>query len=323
MPGSKFKFNPQTLRYERVELTFGKILGRIFIFLSSVGIVFIILYFSVFQFFLDTPQEKMLKRENSQLLLQIKSANLSLDKIKKNLNELKERDQNIYKALLGSEPISDEMWEAGIGGTDKYEKLLNFKDADILIETNKKLDKLQKQINIQKKSYNDVINLALDKEKKLKSIPAIMPIYNKNFDRLATGWGMRIHPIYKIPKFHYGIDFTAPEGTEIYATGDGVIAEVRISQTYGKVVTINHGYGIKTLYAHMSKFNVKVGQKVLRGTVIGYVGNTGQSAGDHVHYEVMVNGNKVNPINYFFNDISPEEYDKMIKISSNAKKSLD
>ena len=134
---------------------------------------------------------------------------------------------------------------------------------------------------------------------------------------------MRTHPIYKIPKFHYGIDFTAPKGTEIYVTGDGTVKEVRVSKTYGRMIVVDHGFGVKTLYAHLSKFDVKVGNKVKRGDVIGYVGNTGQSAGDHLHYEVMVNGKKVNPINYFFNDLSPEEYDKMIKLAASTTKSLD
>jgi len=323
MPGTKFKFNPETLKYEQVKVTLLKIISTFSLFIISFGAIFIFLYLLVFQNFLDTPEEKMLKRENNQLLLQIKAANQTLNDINKNLTNLKDRDKKIYRALLGGQTIPDEIWEVGFGGTEKYEDLFNLKNADILIETNKKLDKIQKQIDVQKQSYDEVITLAVNKEKMLQSIPAIQPIYNKDLTRLASGFGMRIHPIYKIPKFHEGIDFTAPKGTDVYVTGDGIVEEVRTSKTYGKVITVNHGFGLKSRYAHLNDFNVKTSQKVKRGEVIGFVGNTGQSVGDHLHYEVIVKGNKVNPIYYFFNDLSPEGFDKIVKLANLAKKSLD
>jgi len=323
MPGTKFKINPETLKYEPTRRPFWKISLYIISFLAGCAIFIILAYVLVIQYFYSTPREKTLQRENSQLQLQLKNMNNQLEDVSKDLNYLKENDNKIYRAIFGSQPIPEEIWKAGFGGSDRYNKLEKLKDAEILVETNKKLEKLQNQIDIQKNSYKQVINLAIEKEKKLRSIPAIQPIANKDLKRFASGWGTRIHPIYKIPKFHFGIDFTANEGTEIYTTGDGLVEEARTSKTYGKVITINHGYGIKTLYAHLSAFNIKKGQKVKRGDIIGYVGNTGLSAGDHLHYEVMVNGKKVNPINYFFNDLTPKEYDMMIKMSAVAKKSLD
>jgi murein DD-endopeptidase MepM/ murein hydrolase activator NlpD len=323
MPGPKYKFNPKTLIYEPVNNSAKKVIGSIVSFIVSTVAIFVFLYFLVFQNFFDTPEEKMLKRENSQLLLQIKALNQNIDEAYVGINDLKERDKKIYRALLGGQTIPDEIWEAGFGGSDRYEGLSNLKNSEILVETNKKLDKLHSQINIQKQSYNEVINLAVEQELKMRSIPAIQPVSNKDLKRFASGWGMRTHPIYKIPRFHHGIDFTAPKGTDVYATGDGIIESAKKSGTYGNVIVVNHGYGIKTLYAHLDDFNVKKGQKVKRGEVIGFVGNTGQSVGDHLHYEVIVKGKKVNPIHYFFNDLSVEEFEKMIKMSALATKSLD
>ncbi len=323
MPGIKYKFNPETLKYESIKRTPLKIVSYIFLIIISLLTVSVIAYFLVFQNFFDTPDEKMYKREYSQLLLQYNNLNKEILNLNGELSQLKDRDGKIYRSILGAKPLSDEIWEAGFGGSDKYKNLEQYKDAQILIETNKKLDKLKNQIKIQKQSYSEILGMARENENKMRSIPAIQPIANDDLKRFASGWGPRIHPIYNIEKFHYGIDFTADEGTEVYATGDGKVEDARKSQTYGNVITLSHGHGIKTLYAHLSEFKVKRGQKVKRGEVIGYVGNTGLSAGPHLHYEVMLKGKKVNPINYFFNDLSPDEYNTMIKLSANAKRSLD
>jgi len=197
-------------------------------------------------------------------------------------------------------------------------------NSDIVINVKKQLDKIMKKIYVQSVSYDEVIDLAKNKEEMLSHLPAIMPIANKDLKRTASGWGYRFHPIYKIRKFHYGMDFTSPRGTEIYATADGVVSRVQsIKRGYGNNVIIDHGYGYKTLYGHMSKFNVIEGQKVKRGDVIGYVGNTGTSTGPHLHYEVHHNDKKVNPMNYYFNDLSADEYDKMIEISQNSGQTFD
>jgi len=195
----------------------------------------------------------------------------------------------------------------------------------VIVETAKRLDLLTKAVYVQSKSYDEVVNLARSREDQLSSLPAIQPISNKDLTRTASGWGFRIHPIYKIRKFHYGMDFTAPTGTEVYATADGTIERVQKSRRgYGNLIVVNHGYGYKTLYAHLNDFNkARVGKKVARGDVIAYVGSTGLSTAPHLHYEVHLNRKKVNPVNYYFDDLSAEEFDRMIELSMRPGQSFD
>jgi murein DD-endopeptidase MepM/ murein hydrolase activator NlpD len=217
--------------------------------------------------------------------------------------------------------------KAGFGGINKYSHLENLNNSALIIETARKIDVLAKEAYIQSKSYDEVLKMALNKEQMLASIPAIMPISNEDLKRTASGWGYRMHPIYKVRKFHYGMDFTAPVGTPVYATGDGKVLEVSGSKRsrvgFGLVVKIDHGYGYETVYAHLNAFNVRQGQEVKRGDVIGYVGNTGGSTAPHLHYEVHRNGSAVNPQYYYFKDLTPQEYERMIAISSNIGQTLD
>jgi murein DD-endopeptidase MepM/ murein hydrolase activator NlpD len=194
----------------------------------------------------------------------------------------------------------------------------------MVINTAERLDVLTSKVVVQSKSYDELMKMAINKEKMLASIPAIQPIANKDLTRTASGWGYRIHPIYKIKKFHYGLDFTAPTGADVYVTGDGVVEKLESSKRgYGNCIMVNHGFGIKTLYGHLNAFNVRQGQKVKRGDIIGYVGSTGLSTAPHLHYEVERSGEKVNPINYFFNDLSADEYDRMIDLSMRPGQSFD
>ena len=265
-----------------------------------------------------------MKRENERLLTQYTLMNKDLNNMGKVLKDIQYRDDNIYRVIFEAEPIPASVREAGFGGVNRYSQLENMDNADLVISTARKLDVLTKQIYIQSKSYDDVMTMALNKEKMLASLPSIMPVSNKDLKRTASGWGYRIHPIYKIRKFHYGMDFSAPTGTEVFATGSGVVERIQRSKIgFGNHITIDHGYGFETLYAHLSAFNVKEGQKVKRGDVIGYVGSTGTSTAPHLHYEVHKNGQKVNPQNYYFLDLSPQEYEKMIEISSNMGQSFD
>ena len=216
------------------------------------------------------------------------------------------------------------MREGGIGGVNRYEELEGYDYSDIVIETSMRLDKILKKVYVQSKSFDDLITMAEEKEEMLRAIPAIQPISNKDLKRTASGWGYRIHPIYKIRKFHYGMDFTAPTGTEIYSTGDGTIVSLKSSKRgLGNHIIIDHGYGYTTIYAHMSRFNVRQGQKVKRGDVIGYVGSTGLSTAPHLHYEVKLNGKNVDPANYYFNDLSPDEYERMIELAMKSGQSFD
>jgi murein DD-endopeptidase MepM/ murein hydrolase activator NlpD len=319
----KYKFNPDSLSYIKVVSSFRqkaiKVLAFFFAFVVNAFIGYM-LYSSAF----DSPKEKGLKRQISEMNLNIELFNKQLDNIESVLGDMQQRDDNIYRTIFEAEPLKYSVREAGFGGTNRYKDLEKLENAHMVIETAKRLDVITRKVVIQSKSYDELHKMAVSKGKMLASIPNIQPISNKNLERTASGWGYRIHPIYKIKKFHYGIDFTASTGTEIYATGDGVVEEIESSHRgYGNSIVINHGYGVKTLYAHLDRFKVKKGQKVKRGEVIGFVGNTGLSTAPHLHYEVMRNGEKVNPMNYFFNDLTASEYDLMIELSMKPGQSFD
>ncbi len=319
----KYKFNHNSLKYDKIVFTSKQKFYRFLTYFTAT-LVIAVIYNVFFIVFFDTPKEKGLMRENQQLTTQYEILNNRFDLVDKTLEDLQERDDNIYRVIFEAEPIPPSVRSAGFGGTNRYVDLQGFKNSDLVTETARRLDKITKQLYVQSKSYDEVIEMAENKEEMVASVPAIMPISNKDLRRTASGWGWRIHPIYKIRKFHYGMDFTAPTGTEIYATGDGVVEVVEVSlRGYGKRIIINHGFGHKSLYAHLNGFNVQKGQKVKRGEVIGYVGSTGTSTAPHLHYEVFKNNKKVNPVHYYFNDLTPAEFDKMIFISSNSGQSFD
>ncbi len=323
MAKTKYKYNPHTLTYEKIKLSSWEKIRRALTYLSvfifvSIGIV--IISYNIF----SSPKELMQAREIEYLKDNYKRLNKELAETEKVLRDIEDRDDNIYRVIFEAEPVASSIRTAGVGGVNRYNDLEGYVNEDMVINTSKRLDQIAKQLYVQSKSYDEVIDLATNKELMLASIPAIQPIPNKNLKRMASGFGYRIHPVYKTRKLHTGMDFTSPTGTEIYATGDGTVVGVNKSRRgYGMHVEIDHGYGYVTLYGHMSKFNVREGQKVKRGEVIGYVGNTGTSTAPHLHYEVIKDGKKINPINFYFNDLSPEEYDKMIEISSSANQSFD
>jgi murein DD-endopeptidase MepM/ murein hydrolase activator NlpD len=225
--------------------------------------------------------------------------------------------------VLQADPVADAVRKAGYGGTNRYEDLMDLANADLVVNTTQKMDMLNRQLYIQSKSFDEVVELFKGQDEMLQSIPAIQPVANKNLKYTASGYGMRIDPIYKTAKFHNGMDFSANIGTPVYATGDGIIKKAGWQSGYGKIVVVNHGFGYETWYAHLNKYNVRVGQKVVRGEVIGEVGNTGKSTGPHLHYEVHLKGKVVNPVNYYFMDLSAEEYDRMIELAANQGKVFD
>lgn len=320
----KYRYNPDSLSYDRIRPSFKK---RFLIFLSYLTVVFSIalllnvFYSSVF----DTPREKMLTRENNQLNLQYEILNQKIGKLEMVLEDIEKRDDNIYRTIFNADPIPSSVRSAGFGGVNRYEYLEGYDNSELVIETAERIDILTKAIYVQSTSYDEVIDLARSREDQLSSLPAIMPISNKDLTRTASGWGFRIHPIYKIRKFHNGMDFTAPIGTEVYATADGAIERIQRSRRgYGNVLVVNHGYGYKTLYAHLTGFNnARVGKKVKRGDIIAFVGSTGLSTAPHLHYEVHLNGKKINPVNYYFEDLSAQEYDRMIELSMRPGQSFD
>jgi len=323
MAKHKYKFNPESLSYSRVVRT-GRQKLTYFLTYFFGSVVLAVIYYLVFSIFFDSPKEKGLKRQISELKVNYQIVNSELDKIEKVLTDLRDRDDNIYRTIFEAEPVNSTIRQAGTGGTNNYRNLEKIENSELVIDVKSRLDNIMKKIYVQSVSYDEVIELARNKEDMLASIPAIQPISNKDLKRTASGWGYRIHPIYKIRKFHYGMDFTAPTRTEIYATGNGEIELIESSKRgYGNHIVINHGYGYKTLYAHMDEFIVNQGQKVKRGDVIGYVGNSGLSTAPHLHYEVMLNSEKVNPVNYYFNDLTPSEYERMIELSIKSGQTFD
>ncbi len=326
MAKKKYKFNPDTLSYERVGISFKEKSTKILAYFSSSLALALIIAVLVINAY-ETPKTKALRRENQRLLTQYELMDKDLGKIESVLEELQNRDDNIYRVIFESEPIPSSVRKAGFGGVNNYSHLESMDNSELVVSTARKLDKLSKEAYIQSKSYDDVLNMALNKEKMLAAFPAIQPIANKDLKRTASGWGYRIHPIFKVRKMHYGMDFTAPVGTPVYATGNGKVVEVKGSKRsrsgFGLEIIIDHGYGYETLYGHLNAFNVKRGQKVKRGDIIAFVGNTGGSTAPHLHYEVHKNGKKVNPAYYYYKDLTPQEYDKMIAISTNIGQSLD
>jgi murein DD-endopeptidase MepM/ murein hydrolase activator NlpD len=320
----KYRFNTKSLTYERAKLSPREIFLRVLSYLAT-GLVFATIVIVFAYRYLDSPKERQLLRENENLKIQYEILNKRVELLAAVLEDLQQRDDNIYRVIFEAEPIADNIRKAGFGGVNRYKSLEGFDNSQLVIEATKKIDRLAKQMYIQSKSFDEVFNLAKNKEAMLASIPAIQPVSNKDLTRVASGFGYRTHPIYKIQHLHTGLDFTAPVGTEIYATGDGIVKEVNTdSRGYGNHIIISHGFGYETLYAHLSKFNgLKPGQKVKRGEVIGFIGNTGTSTGPHLHYEVIKNGEKINPINFFYNDLTPEEYQKMIELTSQAGQSFD
>ncbi|MCQ2375144.1 MAG: peptidoglycan DD-metalloendopeptidase family protein [Salinivirgaceae bacterium] len=319
----KYKFNPDNLSYEEIVVT-GK--QRVLRFFKNVLILFSIscLIVFVFSFFFDTPAEKYQKRENKELLAQYNILNQKLKTLEQSMDEIQKHDNNIYRLIFGIDPMTDDQKQGGHGGVDPYKDLSELSNSELLVETASKIDGLTHKIVTQTESYSEVMKMIQEKEQYLKSIPAISPISDKNLTRFASGFGYRIHPIYRTLKMHNGIDLTAPVGTQVHATGDGVVVSAGFSSGgYGKKVIIDHGFGYKTLYAHLNDTYVKVGKKVKRGDIIGEVGNTGRSTAPHLHYEVRKNDKTENPVNYYYADLTPEEYDEMINASSQMTMSFD
>ena len=319
----RYRYNPQTLNYEKVRITWKDRLRTVAAFLIT-GVFFASIVLFLAYTYLDSPKERILERENEQLNEQYRELNTRLDELADVLLDLEHRDDNIYRVIFEAEPIDANQRMAGIGGVNRYRHLEGYDFSDLTIATNKRLDDIAKRIVVQSESLDEIVELAKNKEAMLSRIPAIQPVSNADLTRMASGYGMRIDPHYKVPKMHQGMDFTAPTGTPIYATGDGVVLRADSTASgYGKHIRIDHGYGYVTLYGHMSRLNVRPGQKVKRGETIGLVGSTGKSTAPHLHYEVRYNGDPIDPVNFYFNDISEDEFDRMIEMARNANQSFD
>lgn len=323
MARTKFIFNTKTLSYEKHIEPIGKRILKLLSMLSTSLVISVVFIFLVYRF-VDSPKEKQLKREIANLELNYNLLNQRVNNINAVLNDLESRDDNIYRAIFEAEPLPDELRQSGFAGVNRYDKLDGFQYSDLIKQLTQKVDKLSKATVIQSRSYDDIWNLINNQEKMLGSIPAIMPIHQKDLKLMASGFGERIDPIYKTSHFHAGMDFVADIGKPIYATGNGTVEFAGTDDSgYGIHVKINHGFGYLTLYGHMSQLKVVEGQKVKRGDLIGLVGSTGKSVGPHLHYEVHKNGVPVNPVNYYFSDLTPEEYNELIELSRQPSQSFD
>ena len=323
MARKKFIFNPQTLEYEEYKPSKSKRVKGIVLFILTAGVIGYIAM-TLINNAIGTPKERMQAREIEFMKLQYDIINDKIETIDALLGEMQDRDDNIYRMIFEAEPIPSSIRKAGYGGINRYEALGGYENSRIVTETTKKIDVVESQLNVQAKSFDEVYNMAKDKAKMLSCIPAIMPVKDIDINRISSHYGYRTDPFYKVPKLHSGTDFSAPIGTHIYCTGDGVVEKViKGSGGYGNNIIINHGYGYKTRYAHIKKAYVKEGQKVKRGEYIADVGNSGKSTAPHLHYEVIKNDKPINPINFFFNDITPEEYDKIIELSEQPSMTMD
>ena len=322
MAKKKYKINPETLAMEQVEHGFRYWVRQTGIYILA-GIVIGILFLYLFLTFFPSPREKQLLREKTSLESQLEVLNNQVDQMQVVMTDLQQRDDHLYRVLFGAEPIPLSVRQGAQRKIDYYEQLAQMTNSELAADLSLKVDLLEKEIYVQAKSYDEVAQMAKEQEIRMENIPAIQPVMNKDLKRVASGYGMRIDPVYHVRKFHQGMDFTAPTGTEVFATGNAKVDFAGWKQGYGNTVILDHGYGYKTLYAHLYKTLVRKGQKVRRSDIIALVGNTGKSTGPHLHYEVRLNNKPVDPRNYYFYDLSPEEYDQMIQLSNNFGQMLD
>ena len=309
-------YNPKTRTYDRIYPTIRQRMGsylRSLVFGIGIGAGSFLLLLFIF----GSPSEKNLLTENSRLQAQYNILSRRLDEALHVMQRLQQRDDNLYRVIMQANPVTDALRTASYGKTNRYEEWMDMANSKLVVNTTQKMDLLARQVYIQSKSFDEVVELCKQHDEMLASIPAIQPVANKNLKQTASGYGTRIDPIYKTVKFHEGMDFSANVGTPVYVTGNGKVTQAGWDGLYGNSITIDHGFGYVTRYAHLSKIKVRRGQKVIRGEVIGEVGSTGKSTGPHLHYEVHVKGKVVNPVNYYFMDLSADDYDRMVEMAAN------
>ena len=321
----KYYYDPDTLSYRKIEPKKSKKYRNILLFMLAsalFGFLGLVLLLNTNLF--NTPRELALQREVNNYELRYELLNRKMDQIEQVLANIEDRDNNIYRIYFEANPIPEEQRRAGFGGVNRYKDLEGFNNSEMIIATTKRMEIIQKQMVIQSRSLDEITKLAAEKEKLLAAIPAIQPIRNQDMTRMASGYGWRSDPFTKARKMHWGMDFTAPRGTPVFASGDGVVSRADNNASgYGKHIRVEHGYGYMSLYGHLSKYNVKPGQHVKRGDLIGFVGSTGRSEAPHLHYEVWKDGEKINPINFYYGSLTAEEFENMLKIANQENQSLD
>lgn len=319
MPKTFYHFNPNTLAFEKVKLSFKQVFKRV-IWVFASGIAFALIFVWIGFYVIDSPKVKILERENNELRQEVEYLTSRMEVMSNVLLDIEDRDDNVYRTIFEADPIPAEERYPLILDDNRFDSISRSEAYTLLKNANKKADKLTVRLAAQSKSLKELEKIADNKSEMLTSIPAIRPL--KNMYSVTSGFGRRYHPILKRLRAHTGVDITAPKGTPVYATADGTVTSESPGGGYGLTIVINHGYTYKTLYAHLSKKAVKPGQKVKRGQVIGYVGSTGMSTGAHLHYEVIKNGQRVNPVYYFNAEITPEEYNKLLQSSKRVNQSL-
>ncbi|MFC6096864.1 M23 family metallopeptidase [Flavobacterium qiangtangense] len=321
----KYYYDTENLAYRKIKPKKGQKLGVIALFLLASGLFgFLCFVILINTPFFETPKDRLQAREIENMKINYALLNKKMDQVDEVLESVAERDNNLYRVYFNSSPIPEEQRKAGFGGVNRYKALEGYDNSELVVSTTKRVDVISKELVIQSKSLDEILKLAKEKEKLLVAIPAIQPVKNENLKSMASGFGYRSDPFTKIRKFHAGMDFSAKTGTPIYATGDGVVERAdNTASGYGNHIVIRHGFGYETLYGHLSKYKVRAGQRVKRGDVIGYVGSTGRSEAPHLHYEVHKNGEVVNPLNFYYGNISAAEFAAISKLANQENQSLD
>ena len=319
----KYYYNTSTLRYEKLETPLRVKVLRIFGFIAAAFVTAVIISFIAFRF-IGSPNEKILRNQNERLRDRYGELNDQLESMQQEMAELEKRDNTVYRAIFEANPIPDSARASALEKQLEITSIERMRDNELVNSIESSLKNLTSRMNMQKVSYTELDELLKNKEQLLAHTPAIQPVSNKDLNRVASGFGYRVDPVYKTIKFHAGLDFAAPQGTPIYATADGTVTTAgNTGNGYGNHVVINHGYGYETLFGHMVRVKARPGQKIRRGEVIGWVGSTGKSTGPHCHYEVHKNGQKMDPVYFFYNDLSPEQFDQLLKRAAASNQSLD
>ena len=321
----KYYYDAENLAYRKIKTKKAAKFGYAALFILAAALFGVLSFVVLLNTpFFETPKDRLQAREIDNFKIRYAILNKKMDQIDEVLENIEDRDNNLYRVYFNTSAIPDEQRKAGFGGVNRYKELEGFDNSELVINTSKRVDVISKELVIQSKSLDEILKLAKEKNKLLAAIPAIQPVRNENLKAMASGFGYRTDPFTKVRKFHAGMDFSAKSGTPIYATGDGVVDRAdNTASGYGNHIVIRHGFGYETLYGHLSKYNVRSGKRVKRGDIIGYVGSTGRSEAPHLHYEVHKNGEVVNPLNFYYGNISAAEYVAIARLANQENQSLD